>query len=94
MHVLQRECEVYDARADRWREIAPMHEARAYFAGVACQGALYAMGGLSPTHGAGPTYKTTLELYDAKQDSWHVVAPPTGYLAERAFMSACVVTQS
>lgn len=91
---LQRECEVYEARADRWRAVAPMHETRAYFAGVACQGSLYAMGGLSPAPNADPIYKTTLEAYDAKQDSWRTVKQPSNFLLERAFMSACVVSQA
>ncbi len=87
---LQREAEVYEARADRWRAIAPMNDTRAYFAGVACQGALYAMGGLSPENG-NPNYKVTLEKYDPVRDSWEVQAPPANSLSSRAFMSACVV---
>lgn len=71
-----------------------MHETRAYFAGVACQGSLYAIGGLSPAQTSSPTYKTTLEAYDPKQDVWRVVDPPAGFLLERAFMSACVVSQA
>lgn len=90
LYMLQREAEVYDARADRWQAIAPMHETRAYFAGVACQGALYALGGLSPEAGS-PNYKTTLEIYDPVHDSWKAMAPPTNSLPSRAFMSACAV---
>ena len=67
-----------------------MNDTRAYFAGVACQGALYAMGGLSPENG-NPNYKVTLEKYDPVRDSWEVLAPPANGLSSRAFMSACVV---
>ncbi len=67
-----------------------MNDTRAYFAGVACQGALYAMGGLSPEAGS-PNYKMTLEKYDPERDSWEVMAPPADSLPARAFMSACVV---
>lgn len=85
-----REAEMYDPRADRWRAIAPMNDTRAYFAGVACQGVLYAMGGLSPEAG-NPNYKITLEKYDPVHDSWEIMLPPSNTLASRAFMSACVV---
>lgn len=81
---------MYDPRADRWRAIAPMNDTRAYFAGVACQGVLYAMGGLSPEAG-NPNYKITLEKYDPVHDSWEIMLPPSNTLASRAFMSACVV---
>ena len=67
-----------------------MNETRAYFAGVACQGALYALGGLSPDDGC-PNYKVTLEKYDPVHDSWEVMMPPANSLQSRAFMSACVV---
>lgn len=85
---------MYEARLDRWRPVASMHETRAYFAGVACQGALYAMGGLSPSKESDPIYKSTLEVYDPKADSWSVMVPPANFLLERAFMSACVVSQA
>ena len=86
----QREVEMYEPRANRWQSVAPMHDTRAYFAGVACQGALYAMGGLSPKDGT-PNYKYQFEKYDPVQTRWEVLQPPGNTLAARAFMSACVV---
>ena len=88
---MQREAEVYDPRADRWRAIAPMNDTRAYFAGVICQGAFYALGGRSPQSGGIPNYRTTIEKYDPVHDTWEVMPTPTNGLPARAFMSACVV---
>lgn len=85
-----RNAEVYDPRANRWQAIASMNDTRAYFAGVACQGALYAIGGLSPARG-NPYYKQTFEKYDPIRDSWEVLQPAANTLSDRAFMSACVV---
>lgn len=87
---MQRNAEVYDPRANRWQAIASMNDTRAYFAGVACQGALYAIGGLSPARG-NPYYKQTFEKYDPIRDSWEVLQPAANTLSDRAFMSACVV---
>ena len=87
---VQRDVEVFDPRANRWQAIAPMNDTRAYFAGVACQGLLYALGGLSPERGM-PNYKHTFEMYDPIHDSWEVLQPAANTLSARAFMSACVV---
>lgn len=81
---------MYDARANKWQAVAPLNDTRAYFAGVACQGALYAMGGLSPEQGT-PNYKHTLEKYNPLHNSWEVLQPAANTLPARAFMSACVV---
>lgn len=87
---VQRDVEVFDPRANRWQAIAQMNDTRAYFAGVACQGSLYAIGGLSPERGT-PNYNHTLEKYDPMHDSWQVMQPAANALSARAFMSACVV---
>lgn len=71
---MQRDVEVYDPRANKWQDVASMNDTRAYFAGVACQGALYAIGGLSPEMG-NPNYKQTFEKYDPVRDSWEVLQP-------------------
>ena len=68
-----------------------MNDTRAYFAGVACQGGFFALGGLSPETGGNPNYRTTIERYDPEHDSWQVMPAVTGSLPARAFMSACVV---
>lgn len=90
MGCVQRDVEVFDPRASRWQAVAPMNDTRAYFAGVACQGLLYAIGGLSPERGM-PNYKHTFEKYDPTHDSWQVMQPAADTLSARAFMSACVV---
>lgn len=87
---MQRDVEVYDPRGDKWQDVASMNDTRAYFAGVACQGALYAIGGLSPEMG-NPNYKQTFEKYDPVRDSWEVLQPAANTLSDRAFMNACVV---
>lgn len=87
---VQRDVEVFDPRANRWQPIAQMNDTRAYFAGVACQGSLYAIGGLSPERGT-PNYNHTSEKYDPSHDSWRVMQPAANALSARAFMSACVV---
>ena len=71
---MQRDVEVYDARANKWQAVVPMNDTRAYFAGVACQGALYAIGGLSTEMGD-PNYKQTFEKHDPVRDSWEVLQP-------------------
>ena len=79
--------EVYDARKDAWRMIAPMEESRAYGAAVTVDGRVYALGGMQSD-----VHNEIVECYDSMSDSWHRLSPPDHILQKRAFLAACVVT--
>ena len=78
--------EVYDARKDAWRDVAPMQENRAYGSAVTVDGAVYAVGGMQSDF-----HNEIVETYDHVSDSWQRLDPPDHILQRRAFLAACVV---
>lgn len=76
----------YDPISDTWTELAPMLTPRFSHALAACEGHVYAIGGL---WGGYPHYALTeVERYDPDSDSWESVAPlpyPLTYMTAASY---------
>jgi N-acetylneuraminic acid mutarotase len=65
----------YDPKADSWKQMASMENARCYVAAAVLGGKIYAVGGsLTPAGpggpGGGPGALASFEVYDPASDSW------------------------
>ncbi|XP_072024205.1 kelch-like protein 28 [Amphiura filiformis] len=61
------EMERYDPRQNLWSKMAPMHDARAYFASVVLNNCIYAIGGFNGR------WLNTVEKYDPQTNRWQYV---------------------
>lgn len=64
--------EIYDIKANRWNDIAPMSQPRVHTAAAFYRGQIYVSGG-----NQGTTYSTTnsVELYDMSSNQWRLITP-------------------
>lgn len=61
-----RSVEMYDPRANMWRNVAPLEVERSYLSMIEFNGSLYAVGGLDTNENA----LNTVERYDPALDRW------------------------
>ena len=64
------ECEIYEAKINKWKKVASMNEARACHAAVEIkEGLLYVFCG----QGAGNKFLSSIERYTEKTNSWDII---------------------
>ena len=85
-------CEVYDARAESWRPIAPLSECRAYGAAAAAGNSdncdVFVLGGLRSDM---QTHAPLIERYSPMTDSWVEIEIPAIVNPRRSFLAACTM---